>query len=442
MRAMRYKKTCLCLLMLFLLLLPVTIVSSAEYTKGIMTSSVSSHERLHFTPLDKVLVNLGMNEGMIKGDLLQITDERDTGLSSTVGSCAMVLVDRYSGLCEIVNVSKEIGKGNVVYAPKIRQIDSKLYPPVYALLYHLTNRYEPHRKITVYVHNIFDNSGNVTRYSQRIKSETEQIMSQKPRIRVRTEGALSKPFTFYPQDFDNSRSRLKAFMDQEKVDVFVTGNYSIENGLAGIRFYVYDRAFGAEMVSIDTRADSQEDMADAGAIVTAFKPVEVQEPVTCVISYNERTESISKYGKREVIAFEADGNAFHENELKARDFNIIAPTDVVILIDNERVNETERGGIVTRMDKGTHTITVEFRRGYYQNTSDALAYISHKVIRKDVSLTLKKDGDVYVTLDLNPAYDALEPIGVKVFKDVSRVRSQIKAIGTVRSDRTVEAFVD
>ncbi len=416
---------------------------AAEYVKGSMTPSAVSRERIQFVPMDRVSVSLGIKDGVITGDILQITDETDKNLTTSIGSCALVKVDEDSSICEIVTSSKELGIGNTVFGRKLQYANEKLFAPVYSVLYDISNRYAPNRKITVYVHNVFDSQLNITGYSMRVKGEVENIFSQKARIALKDENILGREFQFYPGDAGENRSMVYEFMAKEKIDSFITAVYSQEGGITKLKFYVYDRYFGDYAYTFQVKYDNTpaEPSVEMKQVLIPYAPVAPPERVGCTISYSERTESVQKYGKAELVSYEAAGNMFKQNDLRTREFNIIAPTDVIITLDNERVKFPPSNHFVKYLEKGKHHLTASFRRGYFSNSKEALVYASSSTVKKEMSLIVNKGGNFYVMVNLDPAFDS-ENISFHVYKETLKVRSPIKPVEEIRTDKTVETFLD
>ena len=413
---------------------------AAEYITGRITASPVLQDRLNFVPEDRAITSLGMKDGLIKGDILQISRDEDRDLLNPVGRCALVRVDTDFSVCEIISVKKEISQDYQVYANRLYYTEERFYPIVYSLLQRAVEPFPPQKKISVYVHDFFDKKLNVTMFSIRAKREVENIFAQKRRILLRGD-LSSKEFKFYPIDSAENQKMITDFMKRENIDVFITGLYSLDEGKMNITFYKYDRYFGREVMPFQVKAEMERDAGETKRITAPYKPPEKQDIITCNISYNEFSDSVIKYGKAQIVQFEAEGDAFKENDLRAREFNIIAPSDITIVLDNEVVGFGGNGVSTVNISKGTHKLTATFKRGYFLHTKGSLVYTSRKLIRKDAILVVKNAGNVNVSIDLNPSFGA-ENIKFNVYSERVDVRPQIRAIKSIKADKMVETFID
>jgi hypothetical protein len=414
--------------------------SAAEYITGkIMPSSVLQ-DRIYFVTGDRAFTSLGMKDGLIKGDILQISRDADHNLVNPMGRCALVRVDPDSSVCEITSLRNEISQDYQVYANKLYYTDERFYPIIYPLLYRVAEPHQPQKRISVYIHDMFDKRLNKTMFSMRVKREVENIFAQKSKILLK--GNLeSKEFHFYPIDSAENQTMIDDFMKREDIDVLITALYSLEGGQMNITFYKYDRYFGREVLPFQLTAEAGRDVEEIGKVIAGYKAPEKQELVACNISFNEFSDSVIKYGKAEIVKHEAEGDVFRESDLRVREFNVIAPSDISISLDNERLRFGGKGESTIYMAKGTHKLTATFKRGYFFNTKGSLVYTSRNIIRKDMILVVKNAGNVNVSIDLNPSFTG-ENIKFSVYRERIDSRPQIKMIKSIKTDNVIETFID
>jgi hypothetical protein len=413
---------------------------AAEYITGKIMPSAILQDRIYFVPEDRAVTSLGMKDGLIKGDILQISREADYNLINPVGRCALVRVDHDSSICEIISIKNEISQDYQVYANKLYSTDGRFYPIIYPLLYRVVEPYQPQKKVSVYIHDIFDKRLNKTIFSMRIKREVENIFAQKSKILLKGD-LMSKEFHFYPIDSPENQKMIDDFMKRENIDVFITALHSLEGGQMNITFYKYDRYIGREVLPFQVKAEVGKDAEEISKVIAGYKALEKQELVACNISFNEFSDSVIKYGKAEIVRHEAEGDVFRENDLRVKEFNVIAPSDISILLDNERLKFGGKGESTVYMAKGTHKLTATFKRGYFFNSKGSLVYTSKNLIRKDMILVVKNAGNVNVSIDLNPSFTA-ENIKFNVYRERADLRPQIKTIKSIKTDNIIETFID
>jgi hypothetical protein len=144
--------------------------------------------------------------------------------------------------------------------------------------------------------------------------------------------------------------------------------------------------------------------------------------------------------KLPLIKFEADGNPFTEYGMKRDDFNIISPIDVVVKVDNETFTLTSgKPQQLITLTKGTHRVSMSFRRGYYFNEN--LLYRSKTLLTKDALLDVTKSTNILVDVSANPLPDK-QPITIQVFDMVGKERPFLRPIRRLEADTIVETFKD
>ena len=429
------RQTIIILIIMAFFCLP-SYACAAEYATGKILSSALIDEKIYFTPGDKLYTNLGTKDGIIKGDILNITTLKDVKFLNPAGRCALIWVGSDSSLCLLINSIDEIGKKNVAYIDKMFFQDERLSLPLYTLLFKTAELYEPYKKINVHIGNIYDSKLNITKYSMRLKREIEKAYSQKKKFIAKAD----KNPTFYPLYDKDNTTLIMNYMSVENIDVFVTGFYTLENDTMNVTLYKYDKYNQWELIPFLIKVGRDESV-EANEVISAYKPAEENEFVSCTISYKELTESLSKYSKSDIVRHESGGNIFKENDLKTKEFNIIAPSEVVILVDGEKATFNEKNEFSTLLKKGSHKITASFTRGYFFNSRGALVDFSQNTIKKEMIILVKKYGDLHVEITLNPSFDR-ENINFNVYKEMVNIRPQIKGVSTIKKDTSIETFVE
>lgn len=412
-----------------------------EYVKGEIVAPVLMQERLDLTAGDKAIVNLGTKDGLIKGDILQITKKQDVQMLRPIGQCAVIQVDYDSSVCEITKSSVEIEKGNAVSIARLMYSEEKFYQPIYSLLFRISEFNEPYKKVKVYIHDIFDEKGNITRYSERVKGEMERIFSQKNRISLK--GKLkTKDFQFYPDSFKDDDKNLIDFMKDEDLDILVTGFYTLENEKAGIAFYRFDRYGKMSILPFQATLEKDKELREAIEVVRPYRPTEKRDYFTCNITYREMSQAIPKEMKREMIRGETEGDALKEYDLKTREFNAIGPVNVRVFFDSERISFGKNNEASIRLLRGQHKIAASFQKGYFNNSKALMVYVSPNEIRKEALLEVRKEDELTVEISLDPTFGK-EDIRFEVYKKMENKRFILKPI--TKRDETenrVEVFRD
>jgi hypothetical protein len=414
----------------------------AEYSMGKVTSAILLQERLNLTVADKAVVSVGVKDGLIKGDILTITPSPDIGMTNPIAECAVIsLVGPGSSVCQIIKARVEVQRGNFVSIEKLNRVDERFYPLLYNMLSKTVDPYEPYKKINVYIHEIFDQGNNVTVLSKRIKGGLEGIFAQKKRIRL-LKGLDAKDFRFYPGSYRDTSLALNQVMDRSGVDVLITGAYTVSGGMINLTLYRFDSHYGEEGMTFTTALTSMSDISDASEIVIPMRPVERKEYVSAKVSLKTRQHVPGKDELGDIIANEGNGDVFTINTLKRIGFNIISPVNVMVKLDNEKLNFSGKDDILLpAVEKGVHRITVSFRRGYYANNRNSLLYSSARHIEKEMMVSIDRDGDVFMEVSLDPSLEK-QNIDFKVFRQRENRRLLLRPIQSVEAGRPIEFFKD
>ncbi|MCX8021405.1 MAG: hypothetical protein N2745_01360 [Syntrophorhabdaceae bacterium] len=412
-----------------------------EFIRGTILPSGLLQDRINFTPGDRAFISFNTKDGVIKGDIVTIASKEDRGLEYPLGRCAVVKVGAESSICEVIDSRKEITYGDALYIPKLAYREENLFPVIYSLLYNIAESVPPHKKQTVYIHDIFDKTLNITRYSLKTKKEMEEVFSQKQNKILLREGLLSRDVRFFPIDSFENLIFLKNFMERERIDVFITGLYSHEKDVIYLTFHKYDNRLSKEVLTFQIKPKDLREWEDTKEIILPYKKAERLEPIKCRVSLIEKTDSIIKYSKEEIIRFETQGNMFRETELKTKEFNIIAPAEVLVTLNGEPLSFDKTGLFVTNLNRGSHKLSVSFKRGYYFNTKGALIFVSDKPVEKDMVLLVRKDGDIHIKIELTPEFDK-NPIDVTVWKEHTEMGSQILPVKETKTEKMIETYID
>ncbi len=397
--------------------------------------------RINIATGDKVMVTVGMKDNVIKGDILQIMTVADGGLMNPVGQCPLLSIKKDSSVCEVTKAKFEIRKGNAVTIPQLGLRDPRLIGGIYRLLYDSSEPYEPPKPIKVYVHNFFDEKNNVTRLSANLKEDVRSAFLQKRKFVVRNAGGKEDLIRLYPDTYAKHRDVIDAVLKRVDADLFVMGSYRIENQFLNIDLYRIDRNFGEEKISFQIPLAGKKDLSDAAEMLVPYDSVETTEYLNCRITHKELQYVPVKEEMKRIIAFETEGNAFKEYDMKRITFNIVSPVDVTIFFDNEKVAFGGHNDFTMPIGKGLHRISASFKRGYFFGNKDSLIYTSDRLVKKEALLDVGKDGNVVVEIVLNPFYGR-DTIDFKVYKQVERERIFVRSVQFIESGKNIELFRD
>jgi hypothetical protein len=416
---------------------PALAAGEGEYLQGDIVSSFA--DRLDLSLGDKVIINLGRSLGVAKGDIVKIARrDADDPLSNASGQCAIIETDEASAVCEIIRSRMEMHTGDLVFVKAVKvHADAALYALALRTLHSVVNPYAPSRKLSAYVYGIFNEKNDVTGLSERIRREIVEVLRQKSRITLAERSTTME--AFYPSDDMQWVSDVKQYMKKANIDVLVTGNYRIQDDKVLISIYKID--LGGDDKKIDYPLAVRDGYAQLAAEVRVpYQRISRKEQVFCTFVLKAVAYVPMKDEKTALIKFEADGNPFTEYGMKRDDFNIISPVDVIVNVDNETftLSSAKPQQLVTLM-KGTHRVSMSFRRGYYFNEN--LLYSSKTLLSKDALLDVTKSTNILVDVAANPLPDR-QPITIQVFDKVGREKQLLRPIRKLEADTMVETFKD
>ncbi len=408
-----------------------------EYLQGQIVSSYA--DRIDLSLGDRVIMNLGRNAGVAKGDIATIARrDADDPLKNSLGQCAVVETDEPSAVCEIIRSKMEMHRGDLVFVKSVRPYaDVSLFQLALRTLQSVVHPYPPDKKLSVYVYGIFNERNDVTGLSERIRREIVEVFRQKSRIKLADSSATME--AFYPTDDLRWVNDIKQFMKKANIDALVTGTYRIQDDKVAITIYKVDVT--GDDRKIDQTVAAQEGYAQLAAEVRIpYQRITKKEQVFCTFSLKPIAYAPMKDEKQALIRFEADGNPFTEYVMKRDDFNIIGPIDVVVKVNSETYGLTSaKSQQLVTLTKGTHRVSLSFRRGYFFNEN--LLYRSKTVLTKEILIDVTKSTNLLVDVAANPLPDR-QPLSVQVFDQVGKERQLLRPIRRVEVDTIVETFKD
>ena len=425
---------------LIMIMLGTDCLGANELQQGQLVNSLEGKVKLLLG--DKAITNLGKKDGVIKGDILQIYDKKDTALINSIGKCAVIemISDRDDrSICEIIKMNKEIS-GDTVTLKKIRYSDANLYPAILQLLTKVVEPYKPFEDIRVYVYNIFDDKNNVTLFSENVKKEIKNIFYQKKRIKV-VEGNVSQAlYAYYPQEYGESNAIIEEYLKKDNIDVIIAGNYKVSGEKIELTFYKIDKNW--EDIAVDTKISSTNYANSVSNITVPYNPRKKEQNLLCNIVYKPVFYKANIRDERnDIIEKESKNNPFLEYNLKRIDFNIISPVDFKLEVDKYVYTFEKDKEYMLFLPTGEHNITASFKKGYYAN--DSLLFTSEDVIKKSIVLYLDKPDDLKIEIKANPLPES-KNIEFDVRKvSLTKPTPQMNQImGATKNGKTVETFKD
>jgi hypothetical protein len=409
-----------------------------ELTKGRIVSPIS-HDRINLTVGDNLLTTLGREDGVTKGDILRLTTSTDAYFVDPIGTCAVIKTINSSSICEVLTARTELLRGNVIFMDALRTTERPFYLPILDVLGVVVEPYAPHKKIRVYIHNIFDEKNNVTDFSERFREEMKAIFSQKDKIVLAGEDA-GREIMFYPDEYHDVGKTVRRLMINANVDVLITGRYTVEKGNINLSILKIDKNFIDQQIELTLPADGYKDRL--ASLIRPYKPLERKGFSVCTVIYDPHYTVLQKKDeKKQLIRYESQGNPFIEYTLGRIDFNIISPVQVSLKIDDDVVAKDGKMETKLMLRKGSHRASISFRRGYFSTVTQEPLYVSSEVIAKDFILNLEKDGDVTIEMRMDPTYNG-NNFDIKVYKTVDKERYVVKPVYAKERQKTVEAFKD
>ena len=394
-------------------------------------------ERLGLMKGEIVSVSAGRKDGVIKGDIGTIAMRRDGAPGEVVGRCAVTKTSDALSNCEIIKADREVERGYFVFFQPVRFSDPVIYPTVLNVLNAIVEPYTPSKSVRVYIYNIFDDKGNVTKFSERLRSEMGSIFSQKKRIVV-VDGRSMREIAFYPEDYPAMAGRIKEYQKKSDIDVLVWGYYRMEANKVLLTLSWIDRNFRDQQQAFSLPLDPKY-LAPNDEIVTPYGQIRKVEDVTCTLLLKSMPARVTKDERTMMIRREAEGNPFVEQQLRAVGFGIVSPVDVEITVDRETIRFVGKDEQTILLPRGQHRLVASYKRGYY--VQEALLYKSTRELTKEIVLDLRRSQNITVQLRCAPL-DEKEPLEVTVYKRVAREQALPQPIPSIQTDKTIETFKD
>jgi hypothetical protein len=388
---------------------------------------------------DKAITNLGIKNGVIKGDILTIYKINDTNYLDPIGKCALINVYDVTSICEIIKInSNEIGKDAVVL-DKLTSNDSNLYPAIFQLLTKVVEPYEPQREITVYIHSIYDEQNNVTKFSEKLQKEIKKIFFQKKRIKPAGTNVSQALFAYLPAEYAESNQVIEGYLKKDNIDVLIAGTYKVKGDRIELSLYKVDRNW--EDIAVDTTLSAATYADLSSSVVTSYKQIRKEKNIVCDILYKPVHYKASVRDERNsIIDFESKNNPFLEYNMRRVDFNIISPVDFKLIVDNNEISFEKANEYQLSMNTGRHEITAIFKKGFYFN--DSLLFTIENEVKKNIVLILDNPNDIKIEITANPV-PGRENIDFKIYKKADISRPDFKQVLLQKNNiKTVETFKD
>lgn len=388
---------------------------------------------------DKAITNLGMKNGVIKGDILTIYKMDDTDYLNPIGKCAVINVHDVTSICEIIKIyNNEIGKDAVVI-DKLTTDDSNLYPVIFQLLTKVMEPYEPDKEIKVYVHSIFDEQNNITAFSEKVQKEIKRVFFQRKRIKPANTNVSRALFAYLPGEYAESKQIIEDYLKKDDIDVLIAGTYKIKGDKIELSLYKVDRNW--EDMAVDTTLNAAAYANLASSVTVSYRPIRKEKNIVCDILYKPvYYKTTGRDEQNNIINLESNNNPFLEYSMNRIDFNIISPVDFRLFVDNNEISFEKTSERQLSMTTGRHEITAIFKKGFYFN--DSLILQSEKEVKKTIFLILDNPDNIKIEVTANPV-PGRENIDFKIYKKADMSRPDFKPVLLQKNNiNTVETFKD
>ena len=420
------------------LIVTAQIGSAAEVAKGYVFATLQN--RILAGSGDRFYVDLGMKDGVVKGDIIHIRTDVDYGIMNPIGLCSAIKVNKEASICEVAKVSMEIRKGDVAVIKKLQTSDPSLYPAIYKLLHDTAEVYPVEKPVKVYVHNFFDDKNAVTLYSEHIRNEIAGLFSQKSKFTLKKE-VREKGFRLYPDSYTKYSAGLESFMKNNDADVFVTGWYEATGTGANLHILKLDRNYGHERFTYQIPLGPDFVTEEMARVIVPYDGIETKDYITTKIVYKDLQFVPTKDQKARTISYEAGTDFFKELDMKRTSFNVVSPVGIKVVLDEEPIDFGGDNEAVIPMPRGPHKLTVSYKRGYFFNTREALIHTSNATVSKTIVLDLDKAKNISIEIVLQPLSES-DLIDVKVYNVIEKDHITIKPTKVAESARTIEFFKD
>lgn len=396
-----------------------------------------SDERITVLVGDKAALNIGQNDGIIRGDVGFVGPDRVAVSDRMIGQCAVTTVADRSSACEVIKANREIEKGDFIFFDPVAFTDATLYPFIIDTLANIVEPYEPYRRLRVCVYGMFNSENATTGLSEEMEKEFRKVFSQKGRIQLVTKDAMKK-VVFYPDAFPQLIDFVKGQMKGNDIDVLIIGKHSLTDDKIEVSILKLDRNGHDRTITFPLPLENRYMALNSKVILTAREPSK-GENVTCRVVVKAVPHLLNKDEKNQVVKSESGGNPLLEQSLKRLDFNVVNPVEIKVRVDDESLAPPTKGGQTLKISTGEHSIAVSFRRAYFFN--ETLLYTSDQEVTKQATLDLTKENGLVIEIGINP-YSQKDAIVLSMYHPLQRQRQVLRPIRTIESEKTIDSFKD
>jgi hypothetical protein len=388
---------------------------------------------------DKTFTNLGSKMGVIKGDILTIYARTDTTLSDPVGKCAVVQIYDTRSICQVIEMTREIGKDTATIA-KLAFDDAQLYPGIFTLLSKIVEPYPPEKKVKVYVYQIFDEKHNITEFSQKIRKDIVKVFSQKKRMEPASRLISPALSAYLPGEYDEYNKTIEDYLRKDNIDAIVSGTYKMVGDKIHISYYKIDKAY--EDIVVDSVVPAQPYTAMTAKVLVPYTDKKKEQIVKCNIVFkpvNYRAQSRDE--RNTILADETRGNPVLEYTLKRSEFNIMVPVNFTVTVDGNRIKFDKFQEFSVPLATGEHTITASFSKGLYMNDTPLMTLPDSNAVKKTAILNIDLPEDITLEIVANPL-PRRENIVFNVYRTSTRTSTIVKPVLNRETRTPIEVFKD
>jgi hypothetical protein len=397
----------------------------------------ASGERISVLVGDKAKITLGTREGLIKGDVGQVSPDRDLTSEKTIGQCAVTATGFDTSVCEIIKGKREIEKGDLIGFQSVTFTDPNFYSLVMNTLADIVDPYEPYRDINVCVYGIFDKSNSLTALSKELKTEFERIIAQKRRLHLVPSDSFHD-LILYPSAPAELLAYVKTQMKRLNVDALILGSYTMNEGKVRATIQKIDLAGSDNTITYALPVQSRYTDLSSKILLTPGQLTRARN-INCSLSLKSLPRVLSREERLSLIKSESAGNALTEQALRTIDFNVVNPIEIRATVDGETIDLSDKKTHSLLLSTGNHSVSIALKRGYFYN--DTLLYTSESVVRKEATLDLNTGDDLNIEVSFN-TLQLKDPISLLVFHSVQRQHQVLTPIRRIESERMVEVFKD
>lgn len=436
-------------------LIAVAIFSGCGFAEAenLIGKVISTQDnRLYVAQGEKITVDLGTRNGILKGDILTLI-KRDGNFRRKAGLCLVVSAKKDQSLCKILKTDTEIGLGDEVEARQVFFFNPELKEPFLTFFSEILEGHDPERKASIFLGGIFDRDKNLTSFSFKLGGELENFLSSKSIFKVRKDDERIKrfrDFLGYPEDYFpfgkdtfyvDEVSRLKGLMRTFDLDILILGSYREEKSKVVVSLYSVDRLFGERKIEFDLPLE--QNVSLMRQIVEPYSPKTRKGIVSIRLSL-ERKHFFPTVGeqKRVMRDLTHEDPEFRYLVMQRKvSFDRISPERVQIVLNGKPVKVVEGEESSLEIDEGSHTLSVSFSRALFFGLE--LLYVMKQKETKDVILELKgREGEpVFINIVVS-ADPKSEPITFDVFRRSEDKKVLVRPIATRKSLERVELYLD